>query len=189
MKLGVYVGSFDPVHKAHMEVINHCIKSGYVDKVVVIATSEYWNKQQLTAIKKRIDMLKFYESDKVLINNTLNNIPYTYQILNSLKEEYPSDELYLIIGADNIKQFHLWKEVTQILKNKVLILPRNGVEVEKYIDKFNKKGHFILVENFTPCFISSTKIRECIKCENYQKLDDLLDSFVLKYILENKLYK
>lgn len=188
MKLGVYVGSFDPIHKAHIEVIRYVIENNYVDKVIMIATGNYWDKQKLTDIQKRIDMLKFYENDKIIINTTLNNMPYTYKILDSLKEQYPSDELYLIIGADNIEKFHLWKEVNQILKNKILVLPRNGIEVSKYIDCFKQKEQFVVVKNFTPRFISSTQIRELIKNKKHQNLDDFLDCSVLQYILKNDLY-
>lgn len=188
MKLGVYVGSFDPVHKTHMEVVKYIIENAYVDKVIVIATNGYWNKQQLTDIQKRIEMLKFYENDKVVINTTLNDTPYTYEILNTLKKQYPNDELYLIIGADNIEKFHLWKEVEQIVKNKILVLPRNDIDVNNYINSFKEKDQFIIVKNFIPSFISSTKIREMIKYKNYQEIDNLLDNCVLDYILKNKLY-
>ena len=189
MKIGVYVGSFDPVHKAHMEVVNHVTENNYVDKVVIIPTHSYWNKKQLTDIKNRIAMLKFYENNNIIINTTLNSVPYTYQILNALKEQYQNDELYLIIGADNIEKFHLWKEVDKILENKILVLPRNRIDVYKYIEKFKQKKQFIFVENFNVQFISSTAIRNMILTDNYQEINGFLDENVLKYILDNNLYK
>ena len=188
MRLGVYVGSFDPVHKAHIKVIKHVIENNYVDKVIVIATTGYWDKQQLTKLENRIDMLKFYESDNIIINTNLNKLSYTYEILNKLKEQYPSDELYLIIGADNVKQFHLWKEVDSILTNKVLILPRNDIDVFKYIDNFKQKNHFIVVKDFNSSYISSTEIRELVRSKKYRELDELIDSNVLQYIIENNIY-
>lgn len=177
MRIGVYVGTFDPVHKGHINVINHLINNDYVDKVIVIPTGNYWDKKNITDIKHRINMLKLYENKLVTINDNLNSIPYTYQILDELKKEYPLTELYLIIGADNLEKFHLWEKVDIILKNKILVLPRNNIEVDKYM-----KDNFILVKDFQPLDISSTDIRN-----NFNK--EYLDDEVINYITKNNLYK
>ena len=66
MKIGVYVGSFNPVHKGHMKIVKHLIKNNYLDKVIVIPTGAYWDKQNLIDINDRISMLKFYERRKTL---------------------------------------------------------------------------------------------------------------------------
>ena len=50
MKIGVYVGSFNPVHKGHIKIVNHLIKNKYVDKVLVIPTGNYWDKNDLLSI-------------------------------------------------------------------------------------------------------------------------------------------
>ena len=47
MKIGVYVGSFNPPHKGHKKIANHLVKNKYVDKVLIIPTSNYWNKTNL----------------------------------------------------------------------------------------------------------------------------------------------
>ena len=82
MKLGVFVGSFNPVHKGHIKIVNYILEKNYVDKVLIIPTGNYWDKNDIIDIKHRINMLKYYETDKIKIDNTLNDIQYTYQIIN-----------------------------------------------------------------------------------------------------------
>ena len=115
MRLGVFVGSFNPVHNGHIHIINYLLDNNYLDKVLVLPTPNYWDKNDLIDIDKRVDMLKFFETDKIIIDNVHNNYPYTYQVLDSLKKDYPDDELNLIIGSDNLERFHLWKKYDEIL--------------------------------------------------------------------------
>ena len=122
MRLGVYVGSFNPVHKGHIQVANYLLDNNYIDKIEIIPTGNYWDKKNLIDVNFRIEMLKFYESEKIYINETLNNCEYTYQVLNELKKD--NNELYLIIGSDNLPNFHLWKNIDEILKNKVIVVSR-----------------------------------------------------------------
>ena len=71
MKIAVYVGSFNPVHKSHIKVVNLVLKN-YVDKVIIVPTLAYWDKKNLIDIKDRINMLKFYENEKII--NCFNDI-------------------------------------------------------------------------------------------------------------------
>lgn len=185
MRIGVYVGTFNPVHKGHIEVINHLLNDDYVDKVLVIPTGDYWDKTNLIDVKKRIEMFKLYENEKIIVNDVLNNLPFTYLILNELKKEYVKDDLYLIIGADNIPKFHLWKEVDEILKNNILVLPRDNINIEEYLIDYDNKDHFKVVKDFEVIDISSTMIRDNI---NKKDITKYIDDKVLKYIKENNLY-
>ena len=186
MKLGIYVGSFNPVHKGHIKVIKHLIDNKYVDKVMVIPTGNYWDKLDLISIDNRIDMLKLYENDKIIVDNKLNDIPNTYLILRELHKEY--DDLYLIMGADNIINFDKWKEYKEIIdNNRILVIPRDNINIDKYLKKYNK-DRFIIVNDFDNVFISASNIRELIKNKDYNKLNKYLDNKVIKYIKKNDLY-
>ena len=154
MKIGVYVGSFNPVHIGHKYVMDYLLNNNYLDKIIVIPTKEYWNKFNLIDIEHRINMLKFYENEKIIINNYLNNYEYTYEILNILKDENPNDEL-----ADNIPKFHLWEKVEEILKHKIIVLNRDDIKIDKYINKFKQKDNFIIIKDFEKIDVSSTSIR------------------------------
>ena len=189
MKIGVYVGSFDPVHIGHKFIIDYLLDNNYLDKVIIVPTGNYWNKNNLSLLKHRINMLKYYENDKIIINDKYNNLEYTYQILEELKKDYKDSTLHLIIGADNLAKFHLWKEVDIILKNKVLVLPRNEINSSIYINKFKQKDNFVIVDNFKEIDVSSTLIRDKISKKEYKNLEEYLDKNIIDYIIENKLYE
>lgn len=180
MRLGIYVGSFNPVHVGHIHVVNYLLENNYVDKILLLPTPSYWDKTNLLDMNDRINMLKVYENDKVIVDTKHNNYPYTYQVLNSLKKDYKDDELYLIIGSDNIEKFDLWEHVDEILENKVIVVKRDDTDIEKYTSKFNT-NNFIIVNEFKPIDISSSRIRNN-KDYNY------LDKEVYNYIKENNLY-
>lgn len=186
MKIGVYVGSFDPVHKGHESIVNYLLSNNYLDKVIVIPTGNYWDKQNLTDLYHRVSMLKKVFNEKVIIDVSLSKIQYTYQIMKELRKRY--DNLYLIIGADNIVNFDKWKNVKDILKSNVIVLNRNNIDVEKYVNKFREKDKFIILDEYPFIDVSSTRIREMIEIEEYDELRDYLNENVLEYIRENKLY-
>lgn len=188
MKIGVYVGSFDPFHKGHKIGIDYLLNNKYLDKIIVIPTMSYWDKNNLTDVKHRIKMLRFYETKNIIINDTLNDYQYTYQILNQLRKEYSNDNLYLIIGADNLEKFHLWKNTEEILNNKVIVLPRNNIDSLKYVNKFTKKENFIIIDSFLNIDISSTEIRKYLKEKNYKEVDKYLDKTIIDYIVKYKVY-
>ena len=60
MRLGIYIGSFNPPHLGHKKVIDFLLEEDYVDKIIIVPTQNYWNKNNLIDIKDRINMLKFY---------------------------------------------------------------------------------------------------------------------------------
>ena len=97
MKIGIFIGSFNPPHLGHLDIIKHLLNKKYVDKILIVPTKNYWNKTNLIDINKRIAMLKFYENDNIKVDTSNNDYQYTYQLMRKLKKEYSHDELYLII--------------------------------------------------------------------------------------------
>ena len=180
MRLGVYIGSFNPVHNGHIKLVNYLLDNNYVDKVLIVATGNYWDKNNLVDIKDRISMLKFFETDKIIIDEKHNNHEYTYELMRELSHEY-NDELYLIIGADNIISFDKWFNYEELLNYKIIIMNRNNIDIEYYINKYNTPN-FIVVNNFDFIDVSSTEIRNNLN-------NEYLDKRVLNYIKENNLYK
>ncbi len=184
MKIGVFVGSFNPIHIGHESVINNLLSKRIVDKVIVIPTLSYWDKSIDVSLEDRINMLKTIENDKVVINTALNNKKYTYEILNELSKEY--SDLYLIIGADNIVSFNKWKNLVNILKHHVIVVERNNININYYLKNFNK-SRFIIVED-NNIEISSTDIRNYIKNNDFNSLKGIVNNKVIEYIKSKKLY-
>lgn len=176
MKIGVFVGSFDPVHTGHINVINHLINHHVVDKVMVVATGNYWQKQSLTDLKMRLEMLNYIKSDSVIIDDKHNGLSYTYQVLDALEKEFPEDEFYLIIGADNANTLSKWKHYEALMKRKIIVVNRGHHKI-----RLTGKNVIIINENFGD--VSSTDIRRNPKANM-----DKLDKMVYKYITENNLY-
>lgn len=179
MKMGVYVGSFNPPHKGHIYIVNYLLNKEVVNKVLIIPTGNYWDKQNLVDLRDRINMLKCYENDKIIIDTVNNDYPYTYELMRKLRLDYPNDELYLIIGADNIISFDKWKNYQELLEYNIIIMNRDDIDIDEYIKKY-PNGHFLIMRDFK-VDISSTKIRDGLD-------EEYIDEPVLKYIKENNLY-
>jgi nicotinate-nucleotide adenylyltransferase len=182
MKIGVYVGSFNPPHKGHIKIVETLIKKRYVDKVIIIPTNNYWNKTNLINLNHRLNMLNFFKNENIIINNTLNNLEYTYQIIRELKKD--NNEYSLILGADNIINFDKWKNYEELLKLELLIINRNDINIKNYLEKLNKNDKYKII-NIENINISSTYIRENI---NKKEITNIIDKQVLNYIQKENLY-
>lgn len=184
MKIGIYVGSFNPVHLGHTNLINYLISNKYLDKIFIIPTKGYWDKTNLIDLKHRINMLKYIENGCIYVDDNNNNLDYTYQILNEYNKVYKKEDIYLIIGADNIINFNKWKNIEEILTYNIIVLNRNNINILKYIKKFcYDLNKFNVLDNYPYLDISSSMIREDI-----DKYKAYLDSKVYKYIKKNNLY-
>jgi nicotinate-nucleotide adenylyltransferase len=180
MRLGIFVGSFNPVHNGHVKVINYLLDNDLVDKVIVLPTPNYWEKQNLVDLKYRVEMLKIFERENIIIDEENSKYPYTYQVINNIKKENKKDEIYLVIGSDNLERLHLWKNINLILENKIIVLKRGNTDINKYLEKFDI-NKFIVIDDFDYIDVCSTNIRNGI----YENVDDR----VIEYIKKNNLYE
>ena len=180
MRLGVYIGSFNPVHNGHIKLVNYLLDNNYVDKILIVTTNGYWDKTNLVDVNDRINMLKFFQNDNIIIDETHNDIPYTYELMRSLSNEYKNDELYLILGADNIINFDKWKNYEELLQYKIIVMNRDNIDIESYTKNY-KNSNFIIVSNFDYLDVSSTKIRNDLS-------NEYLDDKVFNYIKMHNLY-
>lgn len=184
MKIAVYVGSFNPVHKGHIKVAKTVLKK-LVDKVIIVPTLNYWNKNNLININNRINMLKFYETNNIIIDTKNNKYEYTYQVLRNIKKEYKNSEIYLIIGNDILENFSKWKNINEILKYNIIVIKRNNIDLNIY--KQYEKYNFIYLDKVSKKEISSTVVRKMI-LENNKEVLKYIDLKVYNYIKRNNLY-
>lgn len=191
MKIGIYAGSFNPIHNAHLKIAKHIIEKGIVDRVVFVPAGDDYNKKGLIEGTKRYEMIelaiennpKISVSDVEIINKKL----YSYQTLDYFKEKYPDHEIYFVMGSDNLSEFHLWKRPKYILENYgIVVFLRNGQKVEEF-KEYLKYENINFLEYSDR--LSSTEIRKNIKEGNYKEVELKVDEKVLSYIKEYGLYE
>lgn len=184
-RVGVFVGSFDPIHKGHTKIMNYLIQHDIVDRIILIPTGDYWDKKTVAPLGDRIEMCNLVKNSKIKVSTSLNSYQYTYQVLRELENDYTIDSLFLIIGADNIINFDKWKNIDDLLEYNIIVVNRDNIDISKYVDKFNKKDNFIVIDNFDYIPVSSTFIRNNI---NNVAAKEYVDERVYKYIKEKRLY-
>ena len=184
MKIGLYPGSFNPIHKGHIAIINKLLSAKLIDKIILIPLNSHPNKNIEKTINNRIEMLKIYESANILIDDNSKEL-YTYEIMDKYKNLYPKENLYYIIGSDNLNSIDRWKNSEEVLKNNFIIINRPEYNTLELINdkKLNKDNFTIINLNYD---ISSTMIRDKIK--EKENIYEYLDKEVINYIIENKLY-
>ena len=181
MNVAVYIGSFDPVHKSHTEIAKACSKRKDVDRTLIIATGDYWNKKLTYTLQERISMLKMVCPDKVEVDEKYNSYEYTYQIFRMLEKENPANNYKLVVGSDNLPKFRQWQQSDYLLQHDLIVVERIPFD-KKYIKRWmeeNKKDNYEILD-LEPIEISSTYIRE--NKTDWNLLKGKIDKKVFKYI-------
>jgi nicotinate-nucleotide adenylyltransferase len=195
-KVGLFFGSFNPIHVGHLVIANHIAHSGMVDEVwfVVSPQNPFKKKKSLLEEYHRLALVNeaIDENPKLKSSDIEFTIPqpsYTADTLAFLIDKYPELDFSLIMGEDNIKSFHKWKNYEVILKNhSVLVYPRVGVDedLKAKSDILNHKSVHVL-ENIPVMDISASYIRNQIK--EGKTVAYLLTDKVAKYLDEMNFYK
>ena len=201
MKIGLYFGSFNPIHVGHLVIANYMVTHQDLDQVwfVISPHNPHKAKSTLLADYHRLALVKeavesnpkWRASD---IEFGLEQPSYTAKTLAHLKEKYPSYDFSLIMGEDNLRTFHKWYNYETILENyKLLIYPRVYTVQELTAPESIEKNELAEHPNVVFCndapmmVISSSYIRNTIKAQKDVRY--LLTPEVLKYIDEMGFYK
>ncbi len=173
MKIGIFGGSFNPVHKMHKNIVRSLIKKHYVDKVIVVPTADNYEKSHKLPGKDRLKMLEdvFKEMDKVEVSSyEIDGHLYTINTLNYFQKKYPKTELFFILGTDLLADLDKWYSYEEILKKfKLLVIARDTNDFNVELKKFNKYSNRIKLANINPKMISSTTIRSEILKNGFSK--------------------
>ncbi len=195
MKIGLYFGTFNPIHVGHLIIANHMAEHADLDQVWMVVTphNPLKKKSTLLADHHRFEMVFLATKDFPKIKPSdiefkLSQPNYTVNTLVHLEEKYPEHSFSLIMGEDNLKSFHKWKNYQVILENhEIFVYPRLDAAStlpENELFKNHPKIHLIdapVVE------ISSTAIRDNIK--KSKNVQPLLPPKVWEYIDHNNFYK
>lgn len=199
MKTGIFGGTFNPVHKGHIMLAEYCMENVGLDRIIMIPTAVPPHKisNDLASEDDRLNMCKlacrgkenFFVSD---IEIKRQGKSYTYETLTQLKEIYPDDHLYTIMGADMFLTLNRWKNPEIIFeKSSIITIPRdeeNKLELENfYNDVLKAMGASSIILPNPVMSVSSTFIRENL--DNFNLISDMLDKGVYDYIIKNNLYR
>lgn len=189
MNIGVFLGSFNPIHIGHMIIANYFAENSDLDEIwLMVSPQNPWKDLcYLENIDHRINMACLATKDyiKLSVSDFEKNMPtpsYTFKTLRNLRQKYPTHCFKLITGMDTFSKMSLWENSNEIFSNhKILIYPRLNF-TEENIDIKNNK-----IFNMAPIInISSTKIRQDIK--QGKEVRPLIPEPVLEYIKSKKLY-
>ena len=168
MRIGIYGGSFNPIHKGHTELAASLVQQGLVDELWLLVSPLNPLKQGETSdiaeYEHRLSMARLATEDKegVKVSDFEKNLPlpsYTITTLGELHKAYPEHEFVLVIGADNWERFPRWYHAQEIIDTySILIYRRLGCEMDETLLPLSVQ----VVD--TPLYdISSTEIRESVK--------------------------
>ena len=196
MKIGLYFGTFNPIHIGHLIIANHMAEYSDLDQIWMVVTPHNPLKKKNTLLddSHRLQMVHLAVENfpKIKPSDIEFKLPqpnYTINTLVHLQEKHPTYEFSLIMGEDNLRSLHKWKNYEAILTHhEIYVYPRISTDEENLESKesqdFGTKIHMIdapVVE------ISSTFIRDNIK--KGKNVQPLLPTEVWKYIDHNNFYK
>ncbi|QKT05424.1 nicotinate-nucleotide adenylyltransferase [Mycoplasma sp. OR1901] len=188
MKIGIYGGSFDPIHKGHIQIAKDAIKELNLDKLLIVPTyqSPFKNKSGVKT-EDKINMINLVLEDKMelcLFEAKRNNISYTIDTVKYLKNKYKDDELYLIIGSDNLPKLNKWKDIDTIAQLTTIVAARR----DKNINKLNLKRYKGILLNNKLYDYSSSDFKKGYSTIENDKISSYLDEKVMNYIQQKGLY-
>ena len=188
-KVGIFGGTFDPIHNGHLITTQSVRELRNLDKIIFVPSfvsphkpniKSASPKHRLNMIKLAIEGVDFFDYSEYEIDK--GGISYTVDTLQEFKKRY--DELEFIIGYDNIFTFHTWNNPDEILElAKIIVLKRKSSIPRSFIDKFVKAATFVQTRGIE---ISATDIRERVK--KGMPINFLVPEKVKEYIYKNNLY-
>ncbi|MCH7760184.1 nicotinate-nucleotide adenylyltransferase [candidate division TA06 bacterium] len=197
-RLGVFGGTFDPIHSGHLRVAEEVRNYLHLEKILFLPSFRPPHKleEEISEAQTRYEMVvlaledhpQFEVSDMEIRKG---GISFTVETLTVLRKSCPKTELFLIMGIDQLIEMETWKDPKTIFQlAHVVVMSRPGYKREKIVDRrpetLEWQSKMLWVE-VSPIEISSTMIRERIR--RSEPVQDLLPQKVEDYILQKGLYK
>ncbi|GER58516.1 nicotinate (nicotinamide) nucleotide adenylyltransferase [Patiriisocius marinus] len=192
MKIGLYFGTFNPIHIGHLTIANYMVEFSDLDQIWMVVTPHNPHKKKSSLLDNhhRIAMVDLALQDypKIKSSKVEFDLPqpnYTVNTLAVLEEKHPDLDFCLIMGEDNLKSLHKWKNYEVILERySIYVYPR--VSEGKIETQF--EGHEKIIKVPAPIMeISSTFIRKSIKDD--KNIKPMLPQNVWEYLDEMNFYK
>lgn len=198
-KIGILGGTFNPPHTGHFMMALYAYSELKLDEVLFLPTGTVPHKDNSMILSSvyRLDMLElvisrfpFFKVSSLEIQR--GRTGYTYETLGELKELFPEDLFYFIVGADSLDYMDKWREPQLIFERAVIVaVQRAGVTSTRFqrkIEELNEKYHARIFSLLMPMIeISSTEIRN--RVHQGKPIDFMTDPAVVDYIKKNGLYR
>ena len=198
--IGLFFGTFNPIHVGHLIIANQLVETTDLEKVWLVVSPQNPLKQKSTLLNdgQRLMMVRLAVEDNpnLIASNVefeLEKPSYTVKTLAHLKEKYPSHQFSLIMGEDNLRTFHKWYNYEKIINDyRIYVYPRMLTEGEKNKLKISSVSDLHEHPNITFCRdtpvlpISASFIRGAI--EKGQDVRYLLTEPVYQYVDEMRFY-
>lgn len=189
MHIGLYFGSFNPIHIGHLIVASHIVENADIDKIWFVVSPHNPLKEAHSLLNEydRLHLveLAIKDNSKFRASNVEFHLPkpsYTIDTLTYLKEKFPLEQFSVIMGSDSFQNIHRWKNYEQLLANHcVIVYNRPGFDIAETHGARLTRVQAPLLE------ISSTYIRKQIK--DNKSIRYIVPDAVWKYIEENRYYK
>lgn len=189
MHIGLYFGSFNPIHTGHLIIANHVIEHSDVDKIWFVVSPHNPLKEAHSLLNEydRLHLVELAIKDdkRFRASNVEFHLPkpsFTIDTLTYLKERFPLESFTVILGSDSFQNIHRWKNFEQLVaQHSFLVYERPGFEIK---NTHNAKLQILKAPLLE---ISSTYIRTQIK--EQKSIRYLTPDAVAAYILENKYYR
>ena len=189
MKIGLFFGTFNPVHKGHLDIANFIVEDTDIEQLwfIISPLNPFKKKTNLLSDNYRYELvnLAIKNINKLKASDIEFNLPkpsYTINTLHYLKEKHPEHNFVIIMGSDNLCSFHKWKNYEEILDDyEIYVYPRSNYDGGKM--KNSEKVKFV---NAPLIEISSSFIRKSIK--QGRDIRKYLPDNVYKYISKMHFY-
>ncbi len=189
MKIGLYFGSFNPIHVGHLIIANHVINETDVQQIWLVVSPQNPFKQEGSLLNEyhrlHLAQLAVEEDNRFRVADIEFKLPrpsYTIDTLVYLQEKYPQHEFCIIMGSDSFQNLPKWKNADLLIRDySFIVYNRQGAEVK---DQFNAKLNILNAPLLT---ISATLIRQNI--QQGKSIRYLVPDKVRMYIEENNYYK
>ncbi len=196
MRIGIYGGSFNPVHNGHIHLAETAVKDLGLDRLYFVPSrkSPHRSMAEYAPDGDRLEMLRLAVKgrDKLFVSDyeiKSDRVSYTIYTVEHFRREFPEDELFLLVGSDMLLSFDTWHRFDEILGNVTLcvVSRQNGdvPELKKKAEELEKYGR-IIVSEAPPTEVSSTEVRK--KIAKNEDFTCYLDENVVQYIRSVGLY-
>lgn len=194
MRIGLYGGTFDPIHLGHLIVIENAINQMDLDRVIILPSSNPPHKKHKDKTKAdiRVEMVAeaIKDNPKIILStfeSTDNVVRYTHDTLEYFTSKLHNHEIFYIMGEDSFVTIDTWRNYEKILDYNIIVFARSGIDnnstLIKKVDKIRKDNLNIYLIDILNINISSTLIRSLSKEDKSIKY---LVKDEVNYIIKNR---